>query len=172
MSRNIIKRVIIDSSSLILMHKCGVITSLLEFCTPVIPETVFAELTVPGHDGADLFQTLCTSGRILVCGQDEKESLSLTGALHKGERDVIILYHQGLGDYIIIDDRKGGAYCRDNRIPYINAILAVKIFFLKQIITQEKYSAAWNWLVKNGRYSGKIISWAENSDMGILSEFM
>jgi len=172
MSRNIMKRVIIDSSSLILMYKCGVIPHLLSFCIPVIPETVFSELTVQGHDGVDFFQELCACGRILVCRPGKVEMQNFTGTLHVGEKDVILLYHEGRGDYIVIDDRKGGAYCRDKSIPYINAILAVKIFFMEHIISEEEFKQAWNFLVKNGRYSERIISWAENAGKEALFDFI
>lgn len=166
------KRVIIDSSSLILLHKCGVIMDLIKFCIPVIPETVFAELTVPCHDGADLFQTLCSCGKIIICGMEESNRRNITATLHAGETDVINLYHESSGDYILIDDRQGGAFCRDNNIPYINALLAIKILFLKGLLTEERFINAWNMLIRIGRYSRSIITWAENAGLENLSGFM
>jgi predicted nucleic acid-binding protein len=172
MSRNIMRSVIIDSSSFILMYKSGVINPLLKFYSAVIPETVFHELTVPGYEGSELFRNLCSEGRIVVCKPDPAKNRVLSETLHPGERGVISLFYEGKGDYIIIDDRKGGAFCRDNNIPYINALLAVKILFLKQLVTEKEYVSAWAWLVNNGRYSGKIIKWAENADEVKLAWFI
>lgn len=169
---SIIKRIIPDSSSLILLHKCGIIRSLFLYCNIVIPERVYAEITVPGHEGAGLFSGLRTAGSIEVCIPVERDTGIFSSGLHPGEMDVISLYLERKGEYIIIDDGKGAAFCRDNRIPYINALLAVKILFMKRLITEHEYSAAWKWLVKNGRYSGKIISWAENAGVEVLEEFL
>lgn len=166
------KRLLIDSSSLILLHKCGVIPGLLDFCIPVIPETVFAELTVKGHDGADLFRQLCMEGKIVISIPGKNKVLNLSRSLGKGETDVILLYHEGQGDYIIIDDGKGGSYCRNNGIPYINALLAVKIIFMKKLITEDVFSCAWNWLVKYGRYSKDIVIRAENAAGELIERFM
>jgi predicted nucleic acid-binding protein len=172
MSRNIMRRVIIDSSSFILMYKSGVINPLLKFCNAVIPETVFHELTVPGYEGSEFFRDLCSTGRIIICKPDPAKNQVVPGTLHPGERGVISLFYEGKADYIIIDDRKGGAFCRDSNIPYINALLAVKILFLKQLVTEKEFVSAWAWLVNNGRYSGKIILWAENADVVQLACFM
>jgi hypothetical protein len=172
MSRNIMRSVIIDSSSFILMYKSNAVIPLLKFCSAVIPEPVFDELTVPGYEGSEFFRDLCSMGGITVCKSEPMNNQVLPGTLHAGERGVISLFYEGKGDYIIIDDRKGGAFCRDKNIPYINALIAVKILFLRQLVTEEEYVSAWTWLVNNGRYSGKIIQRAENADEVKLAWFM
>ena len=172
MSRNIMRRTVIDSSSLILIYKSGLIIHFLDLYAPVIPESVSRELTVPGHDGADLFRKFCNEGSITVLKPCLEEARVITGTLHTGERDVILLFYEGQGDYIIIDDRKGGAFCRDNGIPYINALLSVKILFLKGKITEKIFINAWDRVIEIGRYSQSIVVWAENAGMEKLSEFM
>lgn len=166
------RNVIIDSSSAILLYRCNMTAPLLKYCSPVIPRTVFAELTVPGYDGADIFTGLCRDGEIKVYQTEPEIKLQLTGSLHAGERDVIFLFKQGKGDFIIIDDGKGGGYCRDNNIPYINALLAVKILLMKNLITETEYADAWNWLLLNGRYSEKVKVWAGNADREKLDFFI
>lgn len=80
-----------------------------------------------------------------------------------GEKETIVLFNEGKGDFIIIDDGKGSAYCRDKKIPYINALLGVKIIYFKRIVTEPEYHRAWKWLIENGRYSTKIINWADDA---------
>lgn len=166
------KNVILDSSSAILIYKCDVFTPLLDYCSPVIPEKVFSELTISGYDGADYFTDLCRSGMIKVLKQQTEIDGAITGKIHPGELGVLALYHDGEGDFIIIDDGKGGAYCRNNNIPYINALLTVKILFLNKIISEPEYIKAQKWLLENGRYSEEVIRWAESADQNQLDFFM
>lgn len=49
------KTVIIDSSSAILLYKCGMIQSLLKCFSVIISGAVYSELTLPGYDGSDFF---------------------------------------------------------------------------------------------------------------------
>lgn len=166
------KTVIIDSSSAILLFRCNIIMLLLKYYKLLIPGAVFSELTVAGYDGSDVFIDLCSSGSIKVCRAEKHNAEKLSKSLHAGEREVISLFREGRGDFIIIDDGKGGAFCRDNNIPYINALLAVKILFFKQLINDQEYCDAWSWLIENGRYSAKIIDWAKNADEQRLEFFL
>jgi len=166
------KNIIIDSSSAVLLYRSSVIKSLLKFCHPVIPSEVFSELTIPGYDGSGYFSELCASGEISVYKPDAETVNALTDSLHRGEREVIALFNEDIGEFIIIDDGKGSAFCRDNKIPYINALLTVKILFFSNLITETEYRKAWKWLLVNGRYSEKIKVWADYADKHILAAFM
>jgi predicted nucleic acid-binding protein len=166
------KTVILDSSSAILLFRCNIINTLLKCYHLLIPGAVFAELTVPGHGGSDVFIDLCSSGFIKVYKPVKNNSDEPGRSLHEGEREVISLFLEGRGDFVIIDDGKGGAFCRDNNIPYINALLAVKILHFKQLIKDHEYRDSWRWLIENGRYSEKITEWAENADEKKLEFFL
>lgn len=166
------KSVIIDSSSLILLYKCNIIPDLLKYCSIAIPGAVMAELTVPGYDGALFIDDLCRKKIIKVYEPDSGRIEKLSRSLHAGEREVIALFYEGKGDFIIIDDGKGSAFCRDKKIPYINALLTVKILFLKRLIDEVQYAYAWRLLLEKGRYSQKIIKWAENADEHALAFFI
>ncbi len=166
------KTIIIDSSSAILLYRCGAIPALLRCYTTVIPGAVFSELTVPGHYGADYFSSLCVSGDIKILKTHGVPAEKFTRSLHAGEREVVTLFNEGNGDFIIIDDGNGSAFCRDNNIPYMNALLAVKILHFKQMINDQEHHDAWRWLIGNGRYSGGIIDWAENADEQKLDFFL
>jgi len=166
------RNVIIDSSSAILLYRCNIFSSLMKYCNPVIPKAVFEELTVQGYGGADMFNDLCSAGRIEVHDVAPGKADNLCGHLHQGEREAIELFYEGKGDFIIIDDGKGGAFCRDNKIPYINALLAVKILFIRRFISDKEFIDAWSWLIANGRYSDKVKDWAGNADESKLAAFM
>lgn len=166
------KRVIMDSSSAILLYKCGCIPALMKYFSPVIPLSVKCELTLNGYEGSEFFTGLCREETIKVYEPDSDSYKKMNGKLHAGERDVIALYYEGKGDFILIDDGRGSAFCRDNKIPYINAVLAIKILFLKSLINEEAYADAWGWILANGRYSQKVIHWAENADEHDLGFFI
>lgn len=146
-------------------------SALLRYCYPVIPESVYREVTVSGHTGSDFFSDLCEKGVITVYKTTERFDLSLS-FLHEGERGVIDIFYEGKGDFVIMDDGKGGAFCRDNNIPYINALLAVKIMLMKKIVTEAEYADARRWLLKYGRYSEKVKLWTDNADEHMLSFFL
>ncbi|HNX25400.1 MAG TPA: hypothetical protein PKG60_15240 [Spirochaetota bacterium] len=166
------KSVIIDTSSAILMYKCHTIPALLKYCSPVISSAVKAELIVPGYEGWEFFTELCRNSMIKVLELETEKADELAGSLHIGERSAIALYYEGKGDFIIMDDGKGSAFCRDNKIPYINALLAVKILFFKRLVTETEFDNARRWMIANGRYSKKVIEWAENADENLLSAFI
>ncbi len=166
------KRVILDSSSAILLYKCGIISSLIKYCSTVIPFSVKRELTLAGYEGSKFFTDLCRKEMIKVYEPVSGRNKNINRKLHAGENDVIALYNEGRGDFVILDDGEGSAFCRDNKIPYINALLAAKVLFMKRLIDEQEYKHARAWLLENGRYSQKIISWAENADEHHLAFFV
>ncbi|HPF06799.1 MAG TPA: hypothetical protein PK293_12250 [Spirochaetota bacterium] len=170
MSRNIMRKIIADTSSLILLYKCGAAEYFLNTCCCIVPQPVRDELTAAGHEGADFFEE-CIIKKIFAV-KIHSVDFEPVKKLHKGESGAIALYREGAGDYLIIDDGGGAAYCRDNGIPYINALLAVKILFSCGKIDQKKYDTMFMWLKSNGRYSKAVIEWAENSGIAELSAFL
>lgn len=166
------KKIIIDSSSAILLNRCGIFEIISRQFDIYIPEKVFSELTIPGHDGSELFRNYFSTARVKTCEKSGDCSLRHGISLHAGEHEVILLYIEGGYDYIIIDDGRGSAYCRDNNIPYINALLAVKVLYFNNSISQHLYTAAWDWLKLNGRYSKKILDRAEQADRSVVSLFL
>ena len=163
------RKIIADSSSLILLYKCGAADYFFNCCCCIVPEAVMDELTAAGYAGSDFFRQCLISGSITVTSHSGDPVLC--EKLHKGERGVISLYKGGAGEYVLIDDGRGAAFCRDNSIPYINALLAVKILFFSGKISEEDYTLMFAWLKSNGRYSSAVIDWAENTGSEVLREF-
>ena len=159
-----------DSSSAILLCRCGGIRALLENSCCIVPPSVRDELTVKGHEGSEFFDLCFEKGliRVLDAGNEFNPGISL----HKGERDVISLFAAGRGDYIIIDDGRGAAYCRDNMIPYINALLAVRLLNTCGIKDKDETALLHNRLKEYGRYSAAVIEWAEMSGADDLKFFL
>jgi len=146
--------------------------ALFRYSSLAIPKAVFMELTIPGYDGSDFFMELCSTGAVKVYEPAAGSPNKIPESLHAGEREVIELFHEAKGDFIIIDDGRGSAFCRDNNIPYVNALLIVKILFFKQLITEPEYLKSWTWLLEKGRYSDSIKIWAENADAEMLKTFI
>jgi predicted nucleic acid-binding protein len=164
------RTIIADSSSLILLYKCGAAAVFLNNCCCIIPETVRYELTAGGHIGSDYFSQ-CIEKKTLTVKRLANDHEKVK-KLHAGENGVIFIYEEGAGEFVLIDDGRGAAYCRDNGIPYINALLAVKILLFSGKISYEESSVMNQWLRKNGRYSRGIIEWAENADSDKLENFL
>jgi hypothetical protein len=100
-----------------------------------------------------------------------KEDARLAG-LDRGERETIQAYFSAKKDFIIIDDRKGAAYCRDREIPYINALLCPKILFFKGRITAIDCRRYSDRLIKVGRYAPWVLKKADVLSKEDLVEFL
>jgi len=170
MSTNNKRKILIDSSSVILLFRSGVLPLLLENYSCIISEGVYNELVKDGYEGADFIAGCCRTEKIEVISAVEKPGF-IDVTLGTGEREVISLFSNGAGEFIIIDDKKGSSFCRRKGIPYINALLAVKILYLQNLLAPDFYSAVYEWLKNNGRYSQKVITWADKSTLHDLTFF-
>ena len=163
-----------DSSSAILLFKAGMIEQALACYIIVVPESVEKELTRPGREGAEFFLMICSQGR-MVTGNATEEADENAGLspekLGPGERDVLSLYAQGKGDFIVVDDKKAAQVCIKKKIPYVNALLLVRIFADSGRITRESYSAAFEKLTRIGWYSERIVSFARSCERERISDF-
>jgi len=120
----------------------------------MLAEVVFAELTRDGYPGADVFK-----GSAITTFQVSVEKGS---PLSKGERDTVAGYHQGIGDFVLTDDGAAARYCKANDIPFINALLVPKVLCLGGAIDETEQQKATILLLKLGRYSRKVIEYAED----------
>lgn len=165
------KRILADTSSLILLNRCGATELLVTCYRTIVPEAVVSELLCQEHEECGYFETLCNDGSIKAA-KISGTMFPGTERLHEGERELIQLYFENMGDFLLIDDRKAAVFCRKNSIPYINALLALKLFFLAGKCTSYEYDIMKNKLLCYARYSGKITGWAEKAGSGKLSFFM
>ncbi|MDD2390483.1 MAG: hypothetical protein PHP23_12225 [Desulfobacterales bacterium] len=171
------KKILIDASSAILLYKSGLFDILTRtFCTRMTA-SVYEEVTHDGYPGAMAFKNLLNADRFTVTPSASgkplcRDHLPAMNALDRGERDTIGEYiHRGGADFIIIDDGKGAGYCRDNDIPYINALLFPKILFMSRELTEPECVSKMEEIMKIGRYSATVIAFAGHCTKSDLDFF-
>ena len=171
------KHIVIDASSAILLFKVGLFDILMGAYQAVLAESVYQEVSRPGYSGAKSFGRYYINRRFDVCSVNRSKKIPLDqitalSVLGKGEKDTIMLFLSGKGDYIIIDDGRGAGFCRDHRIPYINSLLVAKILLLSRNIGEVVYQNKIEMLIRIGRYSQKIVDYALTCPTKEMALFM
>lgn len=164
------KTILMDSSSAILLFKVALLNTLAENYRILISQTVFKEITIPGQSGYREFIDYRRKNIITVSDNNGSEPVELP--LRGGEMETILLYLNGVGDFIIIDDKKGVDYCKKNKIPFINALLVPKILYFSNSIEREHYIEKKQDVIQLGRYSSWVINFAESISLNELAPFM
>ena len=162
------KTVLTDASSAILLFRAGLFPALISFFRIMVAESVYAELTVNGYPGAEIFRRASADGQMIVrfAGSApairRPELLTSSQSVKKGEGDTIRLWLAGEGDFILMDDYRGAAFCRDHGIPYISAILFPRILSLSGHMSHDECAEKTEEIISKGRYSRKIIAYVRN----------
>lgn len=172
------KQCLIDSSSAILLYKSGLFLNLTEVYRVVMAASVFEELTVVGYPGAGMFAECGATGLVLIQpsatgqmarGMPDDDLL----ALDAGERDTILCCRETHGlSFIVLDDGRAARYCRQRKIPYINAILFARIAYLAGMLTVKDYRGKYEKLSSIGRYSEEIMAYARHSSRKDIAHFL
>lgn len=182
MSEMALKRVLTDASSAILLFKAGLAETATALYQMILSDAVYGELTGHRLPGAEFFRGAVDGGLIhrrtvggeAVGGPGEvreiADSLS-ERSMGAGERETILLYLEGAGDFVLIDDRRGAAFCRDNGVPYINALLVPRILFIAGHLHKAAMVAATDRVLSLGRYSDAIAAYARNLSNERLAVF-
>lgn len=160
-------RVLLDSSSAILLFKADLFDALIKVYHVSMPQSVLHELTFEDYPGADAFFQYTTLKKIKIVSVEYEKSRyenSLNGqsSLHKGERDTIGCFQAGGYDFIITDDGRAARYCRQNDIPFINALLFPRVLYYLNKSSLQESNNKMGKLISLGRYSAKVVKWAEN----------
>lgn len=169
--------VLIDASSAILLYKSKLFDQVLCSYLVMMAVSVYREVTRNGYPGAGVFKSrrfnqkklavMPVSGKDCFC-----ETLFHDITLGQGEKDTLLLFLEGNGRFVIIDDGKGASFCRKQRIPYINALLIPKILFFCNKLSLKEQQLKFELLVKLGRYSHPVVHYAENCSRHELDRFM
>lgn len=154
------KRIVADSSTLILLSKC----SLLKlFCTSfevIAPSSVINETAsenlARNYPDAALIKDLVSEG-VLKIEQTETE-IQLPITLHHGEKDAITLAFKSQDTMLATDDGKAIKAARFLDIPFIISPKIVVDLFRLQKIPLEKARHAVEKLGTIGRHSPEIIA--------------
>jgi predicted nucleic acid-binding protein len=160
------KKVLLDASSAILLLKADLLSKLLDIYSVSQTQSVLHELTRENHFGTETFRQLAARNKITVIDV-QNTTLPIKAhrtrhALGRGEFDTIKCFEAGSHDFIIVDDGKAARYCTKKSLAFINALLFPRVLFLNNNISQEECNAYMDKIIRHGRYSGKVIAWAQN----------
>ena len=157
----IMKKIVADSSAMILLAKCTLLeltTKLFEVVVPssVIDETASEDL-VRKYPDAALIRELITRGGIKL----EHPSLTkfqIPLSLHPGELEALLLALNSRNSLLATDDGKAIKAARFLKIPFIiTPKIVIDLFRLKKI-NMNKARQSIEKLGKIGRYSPEIIA--------------
>ena len=169
------EKVLVDASSAILLAKVGLGSLLCETYKVIMARSVFNEVTLHKRPGASGYLKKNEAGGILIEEVQQQVSTSLPERIHTlgtGEKDTLLLFYWGYGDFILTDDGAAAKFCRRNNIPFINALLfplIIEAAGMQQPQFRHYYCSK---LEKAGRYSSKILEFARNCTMTSISFFL
>ena len=171
------KRAVVDASSAIILFKAGLFLPLIQNYHIMMTESVYSEVTCRGYPGAEDFIKLGRDQSMTVINCKAKFSARFADdnslfKLDRGERETIGCFICQQANFIIMDDGRGSRYCRDNNLPFINALLFPKILFLKGQLTTANFEEKMTTILMNGRYSKHIVEYAERMGLNELKPFL
>jgi hypothetical protein len=157
---------LIDASSAILLAKAGLIRSCCETLRLFMTRSVFHEVTVPEQPGAGVLGSLCGRQPGVIVLDDPVGPVADRAAedvqrLHRGERDTLHHYLNGVARFVIIDDGKGVQVCRRHGIPHVNALLCPKLLYFSGWLPVHQVRSFFTRLSSLGRYSTAVVEWAD-----------
>jgi len=166
------KRVLIDASSAILLHKAQIFQDVATHYLLLMVPTVFSEITVAHHSGAEHFEEARVTGKIELVAVDPGTSgHKIASSLHAGELETIMAFKEDAARFIIMDDGRGARACRAMDIPYINALLCPSILYMSGKIDDLARQTAFRELKNIGRYGDEVIAYAKEANRDHLSSF-
>ncbi|MEE4243729.1 MAG: hypothetical protein V2I36_19880 [Desulfopila sp.] len=159
------KRVVADSSAIILLQKTALLDIFRTTYDVVVAPAVYRELTSsPKKGAAELAELL----RASVCepgqGCEKKE-------MGDGEGETLCLYGEGTGDFVIVDDKKAANACKREAIPFINSLLVPRILHESKVIRRDAFHYYTARLIQEGYYSERIIRRAADLSQEELHPF-
>lgn len=169
------KQVLLDSSSAILLEKTDLLGRLLDSYDVALTRAVFRELTDNNYPSSTLFRQKYSQSLIQIISPGDTikdfESDELM-ALNLGERETILQYLSGNGDFIMLDDGKAARYCARQQLPFINALLFPIILRISGSLSEQESDQKVAEIISIGRYSGRIVQMALGMKKEALRSFL
>jgi predicted nucleic acid-binding protein len=162
------KTAIADASSVIILHKAGLLPTLVEVYRVILAGSVYQEITANPYCGATECKSLRKEKMIRVEAVT-LNAFSVTQKMDRGEAETIQLYTTGHGDFIITDDGAAARYCKREGIPFINALLFPLILKHTRARTDGFCNKAFEVILELGRYSDKVVDLASSCDKENIS---
>lgn len=168
------KRVLLDSSSAILLQKTVLLDTLFKVYQVILTESVYQELTNNDYKSASIFKENYSAGQFSVIPMAPRKAEETTELLqlNKGERETIQQFINNQGDFIMLDDGKAARYCMKNELPFVNALLFPLILFFAGKMTVQTKEEKVARIIEIGRYSEKIIEIARGFNRNDLVRFL
>ena len=155
------------------MAKAGFHKEIADTYTILISDSVFDEITRRGLSGSVEYKQLLRDKKLSIIPViNEKPADSRLQKLDRGERDILLLFHNGLGDFIVTDDGAAARYCLNKKIPFVNSLLLLRLLHHSTIIDDKVYKTGFRSLLDIGRYSQTVKSFAKNCPESELLFFL
>lgn len=168
------KTILLDASSAILLAKAGFHEIVAASYLIVMSDSVFAEITGNGLFGSREYERLKQEKQLQVLPVLSPPSLNGTASppmqrLDRGERDTLILFHEGRGDFVVTDDGAAARFCLSNQIPFVNSLLLLRLLHRCGLVGDGSYETGFQSLLALGRYSIRVREYARScSDSELL----
>jgi len=131
----------------------------------LMADSVFDEITRKKLPGSDEYRKLLQEIRLQVFPVTISPRPMADTALQqldKGERETILLFKDGYGDFVVTDDGAAARFCRNNEIPFVNSLLLLRLLSLSGRIDLSSFEAGFQSLLALGRYSEIVKEYAQN----------
>ena len=161
------KTIVADTSSLILLHRVSLIPLLSRVYCLAIPRQVYAELDQREKNGAG---ELCRLLRTFIA--EVTDGVQAPQGLCGGEAHAISLFVSGVGNFLLLDDKKAIAYCRKRFLPFVNGLLIPQLLWQAGRLTREEMEAKRTSIWQQGYYSQDIYTRACRMREDELREFL
>ncbi len=171
------KRAIVDASSAIILFKAGLFGRLVQTYRVLMTATVLWEVTHSGYPGAAFFRDVARRAAVTIVSSGRRAAWQLSKdkrlfLLDPGERETIECLKDGWADFIIIDDGRGSSFCRDEDLPFINALLFPRVLWVSGRLSAAGCDDKMAKIIQYGRYSPKIIVSAGSMGLKELWPFL
>ncbi len=155
------KKIVADSTALILLSKCGLLEILCARFELIVPQSVIDETAseelVKNYPDASLIRDLFDKG-FLKIEQPDTGELEAPITLHRGEKDALMLAMMSQDAVYATDDGKAIKAARFLKIPFIITPKIVVDLYKLHEISFIKAQQSIEKLGKIGRYSPEIIA--------------
>jgi hypothetical protein len=169
----LLKTVLVDASSVILLHKAALLTDILTAFRIQLSASVYEELTRHRRPGARTVARSRRERRIaVVTPNGAADPHHLPASLHRGERDTLLCFLNGGVDFIIIDDGPGAGFCRREGLPYVNALLCPRLLAIGGRLSPDEARRAMTRISDMGHYSAWIRHYARTCNEAALTAFL
>ena len=160
------KAILLDASSAILLAKAGFHEILAAAYFILMSDSVFDEITRKSLPGSDEYRKLLLEKQLKVFPVSNPPSRSVADTslqrLDRGERDTLLLFREGRGDFVVTDDGAAARFCLSNGVPFVNSLLLLRILHHSETIADSSYKTGFQSLLALGRYSEKVKEYARS----------